>query len=107
MIGCDKSTERKDLRKVVNKKKEAKRGKTGRKEKQGCKNLSQLARHLANAYAYHCGLRVRASPTPSAGIKLLFPTRLLERPPISGIVARRWHTSQEPIGDAVAVMWWR
>ena len=40
MIVCDKSTERKGLRKVVNRKKGVKREKTRRKERQGCENFS-------------------------------------------------------------------
>jgi len=40
MIDCDKSTEGKDLRKVVNRKKGVKREKTKRNERQGCENFS-------------------------------------------------------------------
>jgi len=38
-------------------------------------NFSWLTRHFTDAYAYHCGLRVWASPTPSEAIKLLFLTK--------------------------------
>ena len=40
MIDCDKLIERKDLRKVVNRKKEAKRGKQEGRERQGRENFS-------------------------------------------------------------------
>ena len=40
MIDCDKLIERKDLRKMVNRKKGVKSDKTGKKERQGCKNFS-------------------------------------------------------------------
>lgn len=36
MIDCDELIERKDLRKVVRRKKKVERESTGRKEKQGC-----------------------------------------------------------------------
>jgi len=39
MIDCDELIERKDLRKVVRRKKEVERERTGRKEKQGCENF--------------------------------------------------------------------
>ena len=74
VIDYGKSTERKDLRKVVPRKKGVDRERTGRRERQECENFSELARHFADAYAHHCDLRVRASPTPSATIKLQFPT---------------------------------
>jgi len=40
MIDCDKSIERRVLRKVVNGKKRVKRDKARRREKQGCENFS-------------------------------------------------------------------
>ena len=60
--------ERKDLRKVVKRKKIEERERTGRKEKQGCEPLSKLAHPLANAYAYQCGLGVRAHSAPSVSM---------------------------------------
>ena len=74
MIDGGNLIEREDLRKVVNRKKGVRRERTGRKERQGCENFSWLARHFPDAYAYHRCLRVRASLTQSAAIKLLFPT---------------------------------
>jgi len=74
-IDCVKSIEQEHLRKVVNREKRVRREKTRRKERLGWENLSWLTRHFTDVYAYYCGLRVRASPTPSADIKLLFPTK--------------------------------
>ena len=73
MIDCHKSIEREDLWKVVNRKKGVKREKAGRKERQGVKTSDSLrvtSPLRTRTTALECG----ASPTPSAGIKLLFPT---------------------------------
>ena len=59
MIDCDKLIERKDLTKVVKRKKgvEREKGQNGRKMG-GVKTFSLLARPLTSAYAYQCGLGV-------------------------------------------------
>jgi len=44
------------------------------KKDRGMKRFSWLARPLASAYAYQCGLEVRVYPASSAAIILRFPT---------------------------------
>jgi len=68
-IDCDKLMS-KDLRKVVKRKKDVERERTGRRERQGCETFSWLARPLAGAYAYQCGLGVWPLPVPSAAFTL-------------------------------------
>ena len=75
MTDCVKLIEKENLRKVVNREKRVKREETRRKERLGWESLPWLTPHFTDAYAYHCGLRVRVSPTPSEAIKLLFPTK--------------------------------
>ena len=60
----------------MNKKKGVEKERKDRKErKTGVKTFhTQLARHFADAYAYHCRLGVWGFPTPSVAIKLLFLT---------------------------------
>ena len=79
VTNCDKLMEKKDLPKVVYRKRHAKREKVrGKKQNRVVKAFfSKFVRRFADAY-YPClfSHRVRASPTPSAAIKLLFPTTI-------------------------------
>ena len=78
MTDCDKLMEQKDLPKVVYRKRHAKREKArGKKQNRVVKAFfSKLVRRFADAYPCLFSHRVRASPTLSAAIKLLFPTTI-------------------------------
>ena len=62
MIDCDKSVEIKDSRKVVNGKKSMKRGKTGRKERQGCETFQSLCITSPTHTCTTAGLECRHLP---------------------------------------------
>lgn len=70
------------LRKVKNRKGDLGEERTRKKEKQTGENLSCLACPSAGAYAYHCRLRVRAFPTPSAAISNSLLPGFMKRGPI-------------------------
>ena len=68
MVTSIEYVERKVLRKVKNRKGDLGEERTRKKEKQTRERFSCLACPSVGAYAYHCGLRMRAFPTPSVAI---------------------------------------
>ena len=74
MIYCVESTERKVLGEIVTRKEGRSEGRKDKKERKTCVRKFPIACASLGApvhNTYHCGLRVRASPTSSAAIKLL------------------------------------
>lgn len=82
MVSFIKYVERKVKRKVKSRKEYLGEERTRKKEKKTGENFSWLACPSAGAYAFHCRLRVRAFPTPSAAISNSLLPGFMKRGPI-------------------------